>query len=337
MVKKSAYNVAIAGVTGAVGEMMLRILEERSFPVDNLIPLASAASVGKKITFNGQAYQVEELTAESFKNVDIALFSAGSERSIKFAPHAVQSGAVVVDNSSAFRMDKNVPLIIPEVNPLDLPKHNGIIANPNCTTIIMLLPVKALYDRSKIMRIVVSSYQSASGAGTKAMLELTDQTKSWAEGGPVVNTVFPYPLLFNLIPQVDSFLESGYTKEEMKMHNETRKILGDDEIKVSATCVRVPVLTSHSEAVTIKTLRKITAAEAKEIFSHAKGVKLLDSPGERLYPMPMNASGQDLAVVGRVREDFSDDNSLTFWVSGDQLRKGAATNAVQIAELLIKG
>jgi aspartate-semialdehyde dehydrogenase len=337
MVKKSAYNVAIAGVTGAVGEMMLRILEERSFPVDNLIPLASAASVGKKITFNGQAYQVEELTAESFKNADIALFSAGSERSVKFAPHAVRSGAVVVDNSSAFRMDKNVPLIIPEVNPLDLPKHNGIIANPNCTTIIMLLPVKALYDRSKITRIVVSSYQSASGAGTKAMLELTDQTKSWAEGKPVVNAVFPYPLLFNLIPQVDSFLESGYTKEEMKMHNETRKILGDEEIKVSATCVRVPVLTSHSEAVTVKTLRKITAAEAKEIFLHAKGVKLLDSPGERLYPMPVNASGQDLAVVGRVREDFSDDNSLTFWVSGDQLRKGAATNAVQIAELLIKG
>jgi aspartate-semialdehyde dehydrogenase len=337
MVKKSAYNVAIAGVTGAVGEMMLRVLEERSFPVDNLLPLASAASVGKKITFNGQAYQVEELTAESFKNADIALFSAGSERSIKFAPHAVQSGAVVVDNSSAFRMDKNVPLIIPEVNPLDLPKHNGIIANPNCTTIIMLLPVKALYDVSKVTRIIVSSYQSASGAGTKAMLELTDQTKSWAEGRPVAHSVFPYPLLFNLIPQVDSFLESGYTKEEMKMHNETRKILGDDDIKVSATCVRVPVLTSHSEAVTVKTVQKITAEEAKEILSHAKGVKLLDSPEERLYPMPVNASGQDLAVVGRVREDFSDDNSLTFWVSGDQLRKGAATNAVQIAELLIKG
>jgi aspartate-semialdehyde dehydrogenase len=233
-------------------------------------------------------------------------------------------------------MDKNVPLIIPEVNPLDLPKHNGIIANPNCTTIIMLLPVKALYDYSRITRIVVSSYQSTSGAGAKGMSELMEQARAWTAGKPLENSTFSYPILFNLIPQVDTFLENGYTKEEMKMHNETRKILSDDNIFVSATCVRVPVLTSHSEAVTIKTERKITAAKAKEILSKAVGVKLLDEPESRLYPMPINSSGQDLAIVGRVREDISDENSLTFWVSGDQLRKGAATNAVQIAELLIK-
>ncbi|MDR2104738.1 MAG: aspartate-semialdehyde dehydrogenase [Deferribacteraceae bacterium] len=336
MIKKSAYNVAVVGVTGAVGAMFLQILEERTFPINNLIPLASANSVGKKVVFKEKTYQVEELTEDSFKNVDIALFSAGSERSAAFAPCAVKSGAVVIDNSSAFRMDKNVPLVIPEINPLDLPKHNGIIANPNCTTIIMLLPVKPLYDYSKITRIVVSSYQSASGAGAKAMKELIDQAKAFALGEPLVNSVFPHPLLFNLIPHVDSFLENGYTKEEMKMFNETRKILSDDQIAVSATCVRVPVLSSHSEAVTVHSEKKITVDKARQLLSNARGVKLLDSPKERLYPMPINASDQDLAIVGRIREDISDENSLTFWVSGDQLRKGAAVNAVQIAELLIK-
>jgi aspartate-semialdehyde dehydrogenase len=337
MIKKSAYNVAVVGVTGAVGAMMLQILEERSFPVNNLIPLASANSVDKRVVFNDKLYQVEELNENSFKNVDIALFSAGSDRSIAFAPCAVKSGAVVIDNSSAFRMDKNVPLVIPEINPLDLPKHNGIIANPNCTTIIMLLPVKALYDYARITRITAATYQSTSGAGAKAMKELMDQTRDWSAGKPLTNSVFSYPILFNLIPQVDSFLENGYTKEEMKMHNETRKILSDDEIRVSATCVRVPVLSSHSEAVTVKSVKKISLEKARELLSNARGVKLLDSPEQRLYPMPINASGQDLAIVGRIREDISDENSLTFWVSGDQLRKGAATNAVQIAELLIKG
>ncbi|MDR2400756.1 MAG: aspartate-semialdehyde dehydrogenase [Deferribacteraceae bacterium] len=337
MIKKSSYNVAIVGVTGAVGAMILQILEERSFPVGNIILLASSGSAGKQVVFSGETYRVEELTDRSFKNIDIALFSAGSERSVAYAPAAVKSGAVVIDNSSAFRMDRDVPLVIPEINPLDLPKHNGIIANPNCTTIIMLLPVKALYNYSKVTRIVVSSYQSTSGAGAKGMRELMDQTRDWAEGKPLVNSAFSYPILFNLIPQVDSFLENGYTKEEMKLHNETRKILSDDEIKVSATCVRVPVLSSHSEAVTVQTREKITAAKARELFVNARGVKVLDSPESRLYPMPINSSDQDLAVVGRIREDISDDNSLTFWVSGDQLRKGAATNAVQIAELLING
>lgn len=337
--KKSAYNVAIAGATGAVGETFLQILEERNFPIDNLKLLASERSVGKKIKFKNKEHTVEELTHNSFDGVDIALFSAGAARSLEFAPSAVKAGAVVIDNSSAFRMEKDIPLVVPEVNPEDAflaYENRGIIANPNCTTIIMIVPLKPLHDYANIKRVFVSSYQSASGAGAKAMEELVDQTNDWVAGKKLTVNQFAHQLLFNVIPHVDSFTNNGYTKEEMKMHNETRKMLHSDSIKVSATCVRVPVLTAHSESVTIETERKITAAKARELLSNAPGVKLFDNPENKEYPMPLLTSGQDLCYVGRIREDIAVENGITFWVSGDQLRKGAATNAIQIAELLIK-
>ncbi len=334
--KKSAYNVAIAGATGAVGETFLQILEERNFPIAELKLLASSKSVGKKLKFKDKEYTVEELTKDSFENIDIALFSAGGSRSLEFAPMAVKAGAVVIDNSSAFRMDDNVPLVVPEVNPEDAYKHNGIIANPNCTTIIMLVPLKPLHDYASIKRVVVSSYQSTSGAGAKAMEELKTQTKAWVNGDTINVEQFAHQILFNVIPHVDSFTDNWYTKEEMKMFNETRKMLHSDKISVSATCVRVPVLTAHSESVFIETEKKITREKAMELLSNANGVKLIDDPNNKSYPMPLNAAGQDLCHVGRIREDISCENGLSFWVSGDQLRKGAATNAVQIAELLIK-
>lgn len=334
--KKSAYNVAVVGATGAVGQTFLDILSERKFPIDNLKLLASSRSAGKKMQYNGKEYTVEELTHDSFKDIDIALFSAGASRSKEFAPSAVKDGAVVVDNSSAFRMDKDVPLVVPEVNPEDALKNNGIIANPNCTTIIMLVPLKPLHDYAKIKRVVVSSYQSASGAGAAATMELMEQTKAWSKGESIEVKAFAHQLLFNVIPHIDVFTENGYTKEEMKMYNETRKMLHSDEIKVSATCVRVPVLTAHSESVLIETEKKLTPEKARELLSNAPGVKLYDNPDEKQYPMPLLASGQDLCYVGRIREDIAYDNGLSFFVSGDQLRKGAATNAVQIAELLIK-
>jgi len=334
--KKNAYNVAIAGATGAVGETFLQILEERNFPIKNLKLLASARSVGKKLKFKGEEYSVEELTHDSFKDIDIALFSAGGSRSLEFAPSAAKAGALVIDNSSAFRMDKDVPLVVPEVNPQDAFKHNGIIANPNCTTIIMVVALKPLHDYSKIKRVVVSSYQSASGAGAKAMEELMQQTKDWAAGKELKVENFAYQLLFNVIPHIDKFTENGYTKEEMKMFNETRKIMGDDTIKVSATCVRVPVLSAHSEAVTVETEKEISVEKAKELFASAKGLQLLDNPDKNEYPMPLFIAGKDDCYVGRIRKDISAENSLNFWVVGDQLRKGAALNAIQIAELFIK-
>jgi len=334
--KKSAYNVAIAGATGAVGETFLQILEERNFPIKNLKLLASARSVGKKLKFKGEEYTVEELTHDSFKDIDIALFSAGGSRSLEFAPSAAKAGALVIDNSSAFRMDKDVPLVVPEVNPQDAFKHNGIIANPNCTTIIMVVALKPLHDYSKIKRVVVSSYQSASGAGAKAMEELMQQTKDWAAGKELKVENFAYQLLFNVIPHIDKFTENGYTKEEMKMFNETRKIMGDDTIKVSATCVRVPVLSAHSESVTVETEEEITVEKAKELFASAKGLQIIDNPDKNEYPMPLFIAGKDDCYVGRIRKDISAENSLNFWVVGDQLRKGAALNAIQIAELFIK-
>ena len=334
--KKSAYNVAIVGATGAVGQTFLDILSERNFPIDNLKLLASSRSAGKKIEYKGKEYTVEELTHDSFNGVDIALFSAGASRSKEFAPSAVKAGAVVVDNSSAFRMDKDVPLVVPEVNPEDVEKNNGIIANPNCTTIIMLVPLKPLHDYGTIKRVVVSSYQSASGAGAAATMELMEQAKAWNKGEKLEVNAFAHQLLFNVIPHIDAFTENGYTKEEMKMFNETRKMLHSDDIRVSATCVRVPVLTAHSEIVFIETEKKITPEKARELLQNAPGVKLYDNPNEKMYPMPLLASGQDLCYVGRIREDIAYDNGLSFFVSGDQLRKGAATNAVQIAELLIK-
>lgn len=339
LAKKPSYNVAIAGATGAVGETFLNILAERNFPIADLKMLASARSVGKKNQFKNKEYTVQELTHDAFEGVDIALFSAGAARSLEFAPSAVKAGAVVIDNSSAFRMEQDVPLVVPEVNPEDAflaYEQRGIIANPNCTTIIMIVPLKPLHDYAKIKKVIVSSYQSASGAGAKAMEELMTQTKDWTDGKPLTVNQFAHQLLFNVIPHVDSFTDNGYTKEEMKMFNETRKMFHSNDIKVSATCVRVPVLTAHSESVTIETEKKLTADKVRELLSKAPGVKVVDNPGIKEYPMPLHTSGQDLCYVGRIREDIAFDNGITFWVSGDQLRKGAATNAIQIAELLIK-
>ena len=330
------FNVAIAGATGAVGELMIQVLQERNFPVAEMRFLASSRSAGKVLKWKGEDLVIQEMTADSFDGIDIALFSAGGGRSKEFAPAAVASGAVVIDNSSAFRMDKDVPLVVPEVNSEDVGLYNqrGIIANPNCTTIIMIVALKPLYDHAGIRRVVVSSYQSSSGAGAQAMAELVRQTKDWSAGKALEVSAFQHQLLFNVIPHVDSFAENGFTKEEMKMHNETRKMLHDDRIQVSATCVRVPVLTAHSEAVTVEMDRAVTPDKARELFDAAPGVEVLDDPSDNAYPMPLFVAGQDICYVGRIREDYSTDNALSFWVVGDQLRKGAATNAVQIAEIL---
>jgi len=332
------FNVAIAGATGAVGELMIQVLEERNFPVGEMRYLASSRSAGKVLKWKGEDLVIQEMTKGSFDGIDIALFSAGGGRSREFAPAAVDAGAVVVDNSSAFRMEEDIPLVVPEVNPEDIGQYTrrGIIANPNCTTIIMIVALKPLHDYAGIKRVVVSSYQSASGAGAQAMAELIKQTKDWGAGKPLEISAFQHQLLFNVIPHVDSFSDNGYTKEEMKMHHETRKMLHDDQIQVSATCVRVPVLTAHSEAVTIETEREITAQKARELFNGAPGVEVLDDPVSNAYPMPLFVAGQDTCYVGRIRKDYSTSNALSFWVVGDQLRKGAATNAVQIAEILAR-
>ncbi|MEW5705659.1 MAG: aspartate-semialdehyde dehydrogenase [Actinomycetota bacterium] len=330
------YNVAIVGASGAVGEEMRLVLEQRNFPVGKLKLLASARSAGKKFPFKGEEIPVEELTKNSFGGVDIALFSAGASISKEFAPAAVEAGAVVVDNSSAFRMDDEVPLVVPEVNPHDIKKHQGIIANPNCTTIIMLVALKPLHDYGKVKRVVVSSYQSASGAGARGMSELISQTKQFAEGKEINVEFFAYQLLFNLIPHIDVFQDNGYTKEEMKMVNETRKIMGDPNIMVSPTCVRVPVIRAHSESINVETEKKITAEKAHELFAAAPGLQVIDDPANKKYPMPLFASGKDDCFVGRIREDISQVNGLNFWVVGDQIRKGAALNAVQIAEKLVE-
>ncbi|MBM3699990.1 MAG: aspartate-semialdehyde dehydrogenase [Actinobacteria bacterium] len=332
------YNVAIAGVTGAVGQVFLSILQERDFPVKNLYALASSRSAGKKIMFKSEEFEVKELNEDSFKNVDIALFSAGAGRSKQYAPYAAQSGAVVIDNSSAFRMEDAVPLVVPEVNPGDIFKHEGIIANPNCSTIIMAVAIKPLYDISRIKRVVVSTYQAVSGAGAKAIAELESQTKDIICAGKkdVACSVFPVRIAFNVLPHIDVFLENGYTKEEMKMNDETKKIFNDSYIKVSATTVRVPVFTSHSEAISIETEEKITVDVAKNAISNANGVCLKDDIKKLVYPTPLDSSGKDDVFVGRIREDISCENGLCLWAVGDQLRKGAALNAIQIAELLIK-
>lgn len=329
--------MAIAGATGAVGNVFLSILEERCFPIKSLTLLASGRSAGKKIEFKNEQFEVEELSKDSFKNIDIALFSAGASRSKEFAKYAADSGAVVIDNSSAFRMDPEIPLVVPEVNPEDAFKHKGIIANPNCSTIIMAVAVKPIYDISPIRRIVVSTYQAVSGAGAKAILELEEQSRQiiCERSGNVSKNVFPVQIAFNVIPHIDVFLENGYTKEEMKMHLETRKIFNDFNIKVSATTVRVPVFTSHSESLNIETEKKISVVQAKEALAKAAGVTLKDDIANLSYPTPLDSSGRDDVYVGRIREDISVDNGITMWVVGDQLRKGAALNAIQIAELLI--
>jgi len=336
--RKDGYVVAVAGATGAVGEVMLQVLEERKFPVRRVRLLASERSVGKTLTFNGEAIRVEQLTTRSFEGVDVALFSAGAGRSKEFAPAAWKSGAVVVDNSSAFRMEPDVPLVVPEINPHAIAHYTrrGIIANPNCTTIVTLMALAPLHRYSRIRRVVASSYQAVSGAGAKALDEFKQQVRAWAKDEPLPVTVFPYQIAFNVLPHIDVFLENGYTKEEMKLVNESRKILEDDRILISPTTVRVPVFTAHSVSVHVETEKKITVAKARELFAAFPGLQVQDDPANKRYPMPLFAAGTDDCYVGRIREDLAVENGLNFWVVGDQLRKGAALNAVQIAEHLIE-
>ena len=336
------YNVAILGATGAVGQEFLNLIEERNFPFAELKMLASKRSAGKKIQFMGKEYTVEEATDASFEGVDIALF-AGGAASKTFAPAAVKAGAVVIDNSSAFRMDPEVPLVVPEVNPEAIANHKGIIANPNCSTIIMVMALKPLYNVSKIKRVVVSTYQAVSGGGKEAMAELEEQVKAINEGRPVVANILPgaslakhYQIAFNLIPQIDVFKDNLYTKEEMKMIDETKKIMNDDSMRITATTIRVPVYRSHAESVNVEFEDEISVEKAREVLAAFPGVTLTDNPDEQIYPMPLETSGKDDVEVGRIRKDYSTDNALNFWVCGDQIRKGAALNALQIAEYMIK-
>ena len=333
------YRVAIVGATGAVGVEFLRCLEQRRFPMSSLRLLASARSKGKKMTFGGRDVEVEELTENSFAGVDIAFFSAGGSISKKFGPIAAKAGAVVIDNSSAFRMDPAVPLVIPEINPKAMCVHQGIIANPNCSTIIGIVPLWPIHQVNPIRRLIASTYQAASGAGAAAMDELTESTRAHLENRPYQNTVLPHPYAFNLFShntKIDP--ETGYNEEETKMARETRKIFGDADIRVSATCVRVPVLRAHSEALTIECERPITPKEVTALLTGAPGVKVVDDPEKNYFPMPRDASGQDDVLVGRIRQDISDPSgkSIAMFVAGDQLLKGAALNAVQIAEVLIQ-
>jgi len=336
MNKKSAYTVAVVGATGAVGTEMLSVLEERKFPVDQVVPLASSKSAGGDVSFRGQDIRVRLLTKESFQGIDIALFSAGGEVSKEYAPVAAKAGAVVIDNSSAWRMDPHVPLVVPEVNPDDIQKHQGIIANPNCSTIQMVVALKPLHDKAKLTRIVVSTYQSVSGTGKEAMDELAEQCRQLMSFGEINPKVYPHQIAFNCLPHIDDFLPSGYTKEEMKMVNETRKIMGDPSIGISATTVRVPVFISHGESINIETEKKLSVEEARAILSTAPGVQLFDDPSRRLYPLQVDSAGTDAVYVGRIREDDSIPTGLNLWVVADNLRKGAALNAVQIAEELVR-
>lgn len=316
---------------------MIRLLEERKFPVGTIKFLASERSAGKTVTFAGETYTVEPLTAEAFADVDIVLSSTPASVSKQFSPLAAQAGAVVVDNSSAFRMDPHVPLVVPEVNPHDVAKHHGIIANPNCSTIQMVVALKPLHDAFRVRRVVVSTYQSVSGAGQKGLHELHAQTAAHVAGEPLpAPSKFAHPIAFNCIPQIDDFLATGYTKEEMKMVNETRKIMGDETIDVCPTCVRVPVLYSHSESILVETEEPITPAAARDVWSRAPGLIVVDDPELKQYPLPAAAAHLDEVFVGRIRQDLKRPNALLFWCVSDNLRKGAATNAVQIAEELLK-
>ncbi len=331
------YNVAIMGATGAVGKELLSIVEERKFPVKSLKLLASERSKGKEMTYQGRKLKVEVLDSNSFKGVDIVLASAGASVSKQFLKDMMDAKVLCIDNTSAFRMEKDVPLVVPEINPEDCKWNKGLIANPNCTTIIAIVPLKPLHDAAKIKRMVVCSYQAASGAGEKAMFELEQQAKDWAAGKPMKVEKFPYQLLWNVIPHIDVFMENGYTKEEMKVVNETRKIMHAPDMMISATTVRVPVLRAHSESIIIETEKKLTPDEARALMSKAPGVTVLDEPANKKYPMPLIASGKDNVFVGRVREDIScEKNGLNLFVVGDQIRKGAALNAVQIAEIVYK-
>ena len=334
--QRCGYKVAVVGATGAVGTEMIKVLEQRNFPVSELKLFASSRSTGKKLGFKGEQIAVGELTQNSFKGIEIALFSAGASRSKEFAPYAVLAETVVIDNSSAFRMEKDVPLVVPEVNPQDIKWHKGIIANPNCSTIQMVVALKPLHDLAKIKRIVVTTYQSVSGTGSKAMRELESQTKAYGTGDKIPVEVYPHQILFNVIPEIGKFLDSGSSEEEMKMVNETKKIMGDDSIRVAATTVRVPVLRAHSEAVNVEFEREITPQQAREILQKAPGVVVIDNPANHEYPLAINASNTDPVYVGRIRRDISVKHGLDLWIVSDNLLKGAALNAVQIAEELIK-
>jgi aspartate-semialdehyde dehydrogenase len=334
---RQLWNVAVAGATGAVGNQMIQCLEERNFPINQIRFLASARSVGKTLPYKGQPIPVEEMKEGSFKGMDIALFSAGASTSLKFAPQAVEAGCVVIDNSSAYRMDPQIPLVVPECNPQRIPAGPGIIANPNCSTIQMVVALKPIHDQARIKRIIVSTYQAVSGTGQKAVFELKNQIVDLLNGKDPQIAVYPYQIAYNCLPQIDVFLENDYTKEEMKMVNETRKILEDETIRVSATTVRVPVFYGHSEAVTIETEKKITPAEVKDLLRKAPGVVVCDDPATRTYPLPLMAQGRDEVFVGRIRDDISHDKGIALWVVADNIRKGAATNAVQIAEIWAQG
>jgi aspartate-semialdehyde dehydrogenase len=326
--------VAVVGATGAVGREMLTVLEERNFPLDDLKLIASPRSAGSTLPFRGKEYPVTALGDDSFKGVDVALFSAGASISREWAPKAVKAGAIVVDNSSAFRYEKEIPLVVPEINPQMIEKHTGIIANPNCTTIIIIVGVYPLHQKAGLKRMVAATYQASSGAGAKAMEELKTQTADVLAGRPVKPGIFPTQIAFNLFPHIDVFVEDDYTKEEMKVTWESRKIMGIPDLSVVTTAVRVPVLRAHSAAVFCEFEKKITPDEAREILRKAPGVKVVDDPKEKLYPTPVRASGQDDVLVGRIRRDPTVERGLALFCAGDQLRKGAATNAVQIAELL---
>ncbi len=329
-----SLHVAIVGATGAVGIEMMKTLEKRNFPVGKLTLLASARSAGKPLPFRGELIPVQELTEHSFAGVDIALFSAGGGISKQYAPFATQAGAVVVDNSSAFRMDPDVPLVVPEVNGADIALSRGIIANPNCTTAITLMALWPLHQAFGVKRIFASSYQAVSGTGAQALKELEDQVAAIVGGLPVPRSVYPHQIAFNVLPHVDSFLDTGYTKEEMKMQNEGRRIMHHPTFRASVTCVRVPVYRAHSISVSAEFEKPVSVAEARAVLAAAKGLDIVDDPAEAKYPLPLNVAGHDNCQVGRLRMDCALDNGLAFWVVGDQLLKGAALNAVQIAELI---
>jgi aspartate-semialdehyde dehydrogenase len=332
------YRVAVVGATGAVGNEMISILEERNFPVGELTLLASERSLGKELEFKGKSYPVQVLGEDSFEGIEIGLFSAGGSISQKFAPFAARAGCVVIDNTAAFRYEPDIPLVVPEVNPEKVAEYKtrGIIANPNCSTIQMVVALKPIHDAARIKRIVVSTYQSVSGTGKKAMDELIDQTRALLSFKDPVAKVYPHQIAFNCLPQIDVFMDNGYTKEEMKMVWETKKIFGDDSMAVTATTVRVPVLRCHSESVNIETEKKISAAEVKELLKKAPGVVVVDDPGKKEYPLAIHAAGKDATYVGRIREDESIPKGINLWIVSDNLRKGAALNAVQIAEMAIE-
>lgn len=332
----SGMVVAVVGVTGAVGQTTLKLLEERKFPVRELRAFASARSAGKTVTFKGETVAVQAVGPDAFKGVELALFSAGSAQSKEYAPLAVKAGAIVIDKSNAFRMEPHVPLVVPEINPHAVKGHRGILACPNCTTIVTVMPLKPLHDVGRLRRVIATSYQAVSGAGVNGVEELRTQTLQWARGEAITPRFFQHQIAFNLIPHIDKFADNGYTGEEIKLVNEVRKILEVPDLPVSPTTVRVPVFTTHSVAVNAETERPVSRERAREAFSTFPGLKLWDEPSENRYPMPVVVEGQDDCYVGRIREDLSQANTLNFWVVGDQLRKGAALNGIQIAELLIR-